>query len=116
MSDPIVKVIRNRRIALGLTQQQLSSAVGMSEKTYQRIEQGAADMKLSQYRVLIKALRMSDLDVSLDLIGTEGATAWDVAAAARVLLPSTRTHLVQSIMEEYQRKEAFFDVEVKIKK
>ncbi|WP_305817511.1 helix-turn-helix transcriptional regulator [Photobacterium leiognathi] len=116
MADPISIIIKNRRIHLGMTQSQLAENAGMSEKTYQRIEQGGADMRMSQYRALIKALNLSDLDVSLDLLEIETTTPWDVAAAARVLLPSTRMHLVKSIMEEWQRKEISFDMEFKIKK
>lgn len=76
----------------------------MSDKTYQRIEQGCSDMRLSQYRALINACQMTDLDVSLDLLGVESATAEDVASASRLLLPITRLRLVQSIIEEWQRK------------
>ncbi|WP_318515004.1 helix-turn-helix transcriptional regulator [Photobacterium leiognathi subsp. mandapamensis] len=116
MADPISIIIKNRRIHLGMTQHELAEKAGMSDKTYQRIEQGSTDMRMSQYRTLIKALHMSDLDVSLDLLEIESATAWDVAAAARVLLPSTRFHLVKSIMEEWQRKEVQVDIDVKVKK
>lgn len=116
MLDPISIIIKKRRISLGMTQHDLAEKAGISEKTYQRIEQGSTDMRLTQYRSLIKALHMSDLDVSLDLLEIETTTPWDVAAAARVLLPSTRFHLVKSIMEEWQRKEVQLDIDIKVKK
>lgn len=112
MADPISNIIKKRRLQLGLTQSQLAKRAGISDKTYQRIEQGFADMRLSQYRTLIKACQMSDLDVSLDLLGIESANTEDVAAASRLLLPITRLRLVQSIVEEWQRK-TFNDTKTK---
>lgn len=113
--EPIVSVIKNRRIEQGMNQKQLAAMSGMSEKTYQRIESGVADMRMSQYRSIINALRLSDLDVSLDLLHIDKTTPWDVAAAARVLLPQTRQSLVTSIMAEWQRKERQIDAILKIK-
>ncbi|WP_332839972.1 helix-turn-helix domain-containing protein [Photobacterium phosphoreum] len=104
IADPISNIIKKRRLQLGLTQSKLAKQAGMSDKTYQRIEQGCSDMRLSQYRALINACQMTDLDVSLDLLGVESATAEDVASASRLLLPITRLRLVQSIIEEWQRK------------
>ncbi|MCD9491078.1 helix-turn-helix domain-containing protein [Photobacterium phosphoreum] len=104
MADPISNIIKKRRQQLGLTQSQLAQRAGISDKTYQRIEQGCSDMRLSQYRSLITACQMTDLDVSLDLLGIDSANTEDVAAASRLLLPITRLRLVQSIVEEWQRK------------
>lgn len=98
--EPIVIVLKNRRKAAGMTQQQLADEANMSVKTLQRIEQGA-DMKLSQYRQVIDALGVADLDISLDMLEVEGTDPADVAAAARLLSPETRRDLVAIILREY---------------
>ncbi|MBD6969633.1 transcriptional regulator [Vibrio parahaemolyticus] len=77
---------------------------GVSLKTYQRIERGETDLKMSHYRNLIQNLKITDLDVSLDIIGVDMATPWDVAAAARTLPPEVRTVLVTLIMMMYRDK------------
>ncbi|HIF9551155.1 TPA: helix-turn-helix transcriptional regulator [Photobacterium damselae] len=114
--EPIVTVLKNRRIQKELTQEQLAKLANMSEKTYQRIEQGTSDLKMSQYRSILHALGITDLDVSLDLLDIEVTTPWDVAAAARVLLPQTRNNLVKSIMTEWQRAERLIDATLHLKK
>ena len=72
--------------------------IGVSLKTYQRIENGQTDMKMTHYRRLLEILQITELDLCLDMIGIEGATPWDVAAAARALPPDVRTVLVTLIM------------------
>ena len=114
LNEPIVIALRNRRVARELTQGQLASMAGMSEKTLQRIESGSSDLKISQYRALVSALSITDLDVSLDMLAVDTTTPWDVAAAARVLLPQTRHHLVASIMAEWQRTDRQLDATLKV--
>lgn len=111
----IVTIIKNRRIESRMTQKDLAEKVGMSEKTYQRIESGVADMRMSQYYSLIAALGLTDLDVVLDSFNVETVTPWDVAAAARLLLPQTRRNLVASIMSEWQRAEHQFNADIDFK-
>ncbi|WP_136487843.1 helix-turn-helix transcriptional regulator [Vibrio sp. H11] len=94
----LIKALVERRKSLGITQAVMAKKVGLSLKTYQRVEQGETDMKLSTYKAMIDELNITDLDVALDLIGIDGATPWDVAAAARVLPPDVRTVLVSLIM------------------
>lgn len=96
--EPIIKVLKSRREAAGLSQQQIADLAGMSKRTYQRIEQGDSDMKLSQYRAIIRALKATNLDISLDALELE-TTNWDVASAARGLPPTLRQHLVRLLME-----------------
>lgn len=43
-------------------------------------------------------LNVTELDLCLDVMGVEGSTPWDVAAAARTLPPDVRTILVTLIM------------------
>ncbi|WP_353762720.1 helix-turn-helix transcriptional regulator, partial [Shigella sonnei] len=76
----IVTAIKNRRVDANLTQKELADQVGMSEKTYQRLESGVADMKISQYYSILKALNITDLDIVLDTYDVDAATPWDVAA------------------------------------
>jgi transcriptional regulator with XRE-family HTH domain len=111
----IVIIIKNRRIDAGLTQKQLADKIGMSEKTYQRIESGVMDMRFSQYYAIIAALGATDLDIVLDSFDVDTATPWDVAAAARLLLPETRRNLVASIMAEWQRAEHQFNADIDLK-
>jgi len=87
-----------------LSQAQFASMAGVSLKTYQRIERGETDLKMSHYRSLIQNLKVTDLDISLDMLEVEGATPWDVAAAARTLPPEVRTVLVTMIMMIYRDK------------
>lgn len=105
MSHPIIKTLISRRIAANITQEQAAKMAGVSTKTYQRIEAGTSDIKLRNYTALIKALNITDLDVVLDTIGIDGATPWDVAAAARTLPPDARTAMVSMIMMIYRQRE-----------
>lgn len=103
--DPVVQAIKMRRERAGITQAALAERAGLSAKTYQRIEAGQADMRMSQYRALIRALRATDLDISLDMLGNREVTPWDVAAAARVLSADVRAVLIQLIMMIYQDRD-----------
>ncbi|HGF5004094.1 TPA: helix-turn-helix domain-containing protein [Vibrio parahaemolyticus] len=102
--DPLIQAIRKRREAAGVTQEEAAAMTGMSLKTYQRIENGLTELKMSHYRILIENLKVTDLDISLDMIGIHSATPWDVAAAARTLPPEIRTTLVTLIMMIYRDK------------
>lgn len=101
---PLIQAIKSRREASGLSQAQFAFMAGVSLKTYQRIERGETDLKMSHYRSLIQNLKVTDLDISLDMLEVEGATPWDVAAAARTLPPEVRTVLVTMIMMIYRDK------------
>lgn len=101
---PLIQALKSRREAAGLSQTQFAKMAGVSLKTYQRIERGETDLKMSHYRNLIQNLKITDLDVSLDIIGVDMATPWDVAAAARTLPPEVRTVLVTLIMMMYRDK------------
>lgn len=83
--DPIVQVITRRRKEAGMTRANIADIAGMSLKTYQRIERGESDMKLTQFRAILRALKITDLDVFLDSHGVENIHSADVAAASRLL-------------------------------
>lgn len=97
--DPIVDVIRHFRERKGVTQAALAKRTGMSPRTIQRIEAGETDMKLNQYRRVIDALEISDMDVSLALFTHEFVTAKDVAAVAKRLPFRVRRIVVKFLTE-----------------
>lgn len=102
--EPLINAIKKRREAAGLSQLQIADMIGVSLKTYQRIERGETEMKMSHYRILIEKLKTTDLDISLDMLGVDKTTPWDVAAAARTLPPEVRTVLVSLLMMIYRDK------------
>lgn len=102
--DPLIQALKARREAAGWTVKHTANMIGITSKTYGRIERGETDMKMSHYRILIDKLKVTDLDISLDMIGIDHATPWDVAAAARTLPPEVRTVLVSLIMMLYREK------------
>lgn len=102
--EPLINAIKKRRESAGLSQLQTADMIGVSLKTYQRIERGETEMKMSHYRILIEKLKTTDLDISLDMLGVDKTTPWDVAAAARTLPPEVRTVLVSLLMMIYRDK------------
>ncbi|HII4363138.1 TPA: helix-turn-helix transcriptional regulator [Vibrio parahaemolyticus] len=100
--DPLITALKERREAAGLSQKNIAEMIGVTLKTYQRIERGETDMKMSHYRTLVEKLKTTDLDISLDMLGVDKATPWDVAAAARTLPPEVRTALVSMLMILYR--------------
>lgn len=103
--DPLIEAIKQRREAAGLSQKDIANLIGVTLKTYGRMERGETEMKLSHYRKIVEKLKTTDLDISLDMIGIQKGTPWDVAAAARTLPPEVRTALVSLIMIIYRSKE-----------
>ncbi|MBO0165044.1 helix-turn-helix transcriptional regulator [Vibrio alginolyticus] len=100
--EPLITALKERRKAAGLTQKNIAEMIGVTLKTYQRIERGETDMKMSHYRILVEKLKTTDLDISLDMLGIDKTTPWDVAAAARTLPPEVRTALVSMLMILYR--------------
>ncbi|WP_000119695.1 helix-turn-helix domain-containing protein [Vibrio mimicus] len=100
--EPLIKALKERREAIGYSQEMMADRIGISLKTYQRIEKGDTDMKMSHYRKMVEQLKTTDLDISLDMLGIDRTTPWDVAAAARTLPPEVRTALVSLIMMLYR--------------
>lgn len=84
-----------RRKEYGLSREQVSQMAGMSVKTYQRIERGESDLKLSQYRAILRSLNLTDLDISLDIREVEHVTENDLVTIARLLSPEAQALLVR---------------------
>jgi len=100
--EPIVIAIMKRRKVAGFSQEKMASIAGMSLKTYQRIERGETDIKLSQYRSLIRALGVTDLDIALDTLDVDEVAPESVAAATRVLSDEARQLLVKLILKVHK--------------
>ena len=98
MIDPIVQVLINRRKLANISRAEITEIAGMSLKTYQRIERGESDMKLSQYRSIVRALNLTDLDIALDIIGIQTTTSADLVAACRLLNRDAQSALIRFIM------------------
>ena len=97
-NEPIVMAIVERRKRANLSQEKLSSMAGMSLKTYQRIERGEADIKMSQYRSLTRSLAISDLGLVMDTLDASQTTVNDVAAVSRLLTDKQRKLLIKLIL------------------
>ncbi len=93
--DPIIKTLLKRRKEYGFSRAQIAPIAGMSVKTYQRIERGESDLKLSQYRSILRVLNISDLDIALDVRGVEQITENDLTTIARLLSPEAQSLLVR---------------------
>lgn len=96
--ENFIAAVKKRREVAQISQEQAAESIGLSLKTYQRIENGQTDIKMTHYRRLLKMLNVTELDLCLDVMAVNGATPWDVAAAARTLPPDVRTVLVTLIM------------------
>ncbi|MCG6268277.1 helix-turn-helix domain-containing protein [Vibrio furnissii] len=103
-TDPLILALKARREAAGWSQEKAASMIGITSKTYARIERGETDIKMSHYRKLLDQLKVTSLDITLDMMSVDPATPWDVAAAARTLPPEARTVLVSLIMILYRTK------------
>lgn len=97
-NEPIVMAIIERRKRANLSQEKLAFMAGMSLKTYQRIERGEADIKMSQYRSLTRSLALTDLDLVMDTLEASETSAEDVAAVSRLLSDEQRKLLVKLIL------------------
>ena len=95
--DPLIEVLIARRKERGMSRGQMAKIAGMSEKTYQRIERGESDLKLSQYRSILRTLNLNDLDIALDARGVGNISASDVVSAARLLSPEAQSMLTKLI-------------------
>lgn len=98
MIDPIVTVLTTRRKSANMTRAEMADIAGMSLKTYQRIERGESDMKLSQFRAIIRALDLTELDIALDIKGIQPATASDLVAACRLLNHDAQRSLMRFLL------------------
>ncbi|GEM76576.1 helix-turn-helix transcriptional regulator [Vibrio sagamiensis] len=100
--DPLIEVLIARRKALNLSREKMANIAGMSTKTYQRIERGESDLKLSQYRSILRALNLTDIDIALDIKGVSNVVAEDIVAASRLLPPEAQYLLVRLIFMTFK--------------
>lgn len=104
--DPIIEVLTQRRKEQGISREKIAQSAGMSLKTYQRIERGESDMKLSQYRSILRALHLTDLDIALDIRDIQHVVAEDVLSAARLLSPDAQALLTKLIFLVHKESKA----------
>ncbi|MDK9777394.1 MULTISPECIES: helix-turn-helix domain-containing protein [Vibrio] len=104
--DPIIEVLTQRRKEQGISREKMAQSAGMSLKTYQRIERGESDMKLSQYRSILRALHLTDLDIALDIRDIQHVVAEDVLSAARLLSPDAQALLTKLIFLVHKESKA----------
>jgi len=97
-TDPFLSVLLSEAEAQNLAKPERAKLALVSDKTWQRIENGTSDIKLRHFSALMKGLRLTPLDIALRMEGIKETTAYDVAAAAKVLPPEARTMLVNLIM------------------
>ncbi|MDG2664605.1 transcriptional regulator, partial [Vibrio parahaemolyticus] len=81
-----------------------ANIAGRSVKTYQRIERGESDLKLSQYRAILRSLHLTDLDIALDVRDVQHVTANDLTAVARLLSPEAQSLLVRLLSLVLEQK------------
>ncbi|MDW1813726.1 transcriptional regulator, partial [Vibrio sp. Vb2362] len=68
---------------------------------------GESDLKLSQYRAILRSLHLTDLDIALDVRDVQHVTANDLTAVARLLSPEAQSLLVRLlslILEQKNKK------------
>ncbi|EJU9972709.1 helix-turn-helix transcriptional regulator [Vibrio alginolyticus] len=102
--DPIIQALIARRKSNGLSREKMANIAGMSVKTYQRIERGESDLKLSQYRAILRSLHLTDLDIALDVRDVQHVTANDLTAVARLLSPEAQSLLVRLLSLVLEQK------------
>lgn len=59
MTDPLIVRLRERRLALGLSQRAVAAAVGIGHGHLSRIETGGVDPKMSTVRRLAEVLDLA---------------------------------------------------------
>jgi transcriptional regulator with XRE-family HTH domain len=59
----IYKLIRERRIALGISQEQIAKAIGTRQPNYNSMERGANDIKLSTFLKILAALKIDNTKI-----------------------------------------------------
>ena len=99
LMEPIITVIMERRKQAGLSQEKVAKLAGMSTKTYQRIERGESDLKLSQYRAILRTLNMTHLDVAMDELSVRKVESDDLVSAVRLLDKESKLLLIRFILQ-----------------
>lgn len=96
--DLIIHALRIRRQEAGFSREKIANIAGMSKRTYDRIERGESDIKISQYCAIVRELGLSNLDLFLDILNIEKPSAEDMTAVSRLLSADARRLLIQLII------------------
>ncbi|MBN3492049.1 helix-turn-helix domain-containing protein [Vibrio neptunius] len=93
--EPIVEYLVQLRMTKRETQEQIATQTGISLSSYQRIEQGNRDPRLSELKVLLEYYNVTWLDVAWAELGKRSISEIDLAAAMK----HVPAHIRQPILE-----------------
>ncbi|RSD31972.1 helix-turn-helix domain-containing protein [Vibrio pectenicida] len=96
-NDPIIEYLVHLRVSKRVTQQQISDATGIKLSTYQRLERGERDPKLSELKSLFKYYEVTWLDFAWVELGKRQAHDADLAAAMKQLPEHIRKPIIDLI-------------------
>lgn len=97
--DPLVWALRKERLRRGLSYGQLAQLSGLSVSTIKRIESGRSDIRLSQYRQLVRALGVSDLDMTISAMDYHPDGIPDMSAALRMIPRPQRDIMIRAVLD-----------------
>lgn len=58
------KILKSKRILIGMTQKELAQSIGISEKSYNHKEQNKIEFKLNEIIIIAKELKLSLIEVN----------------------------------------------------
>lgn len=100
----LMVAIKRRRENLLLTQQDMADLIGVSRRHYVRCESGKSELRLSQFAAALRVLKITYLDLALDMMNLEPVSPEDVTASARTLSPSARKSLIKFLLDNWKDK------------
>lgn len=103
MYPELVIALKKRRVRCGLTIKMLAEKSGINYRALREIEALKRDMKLGEYKAVIRALGVTDLDISLDMMDIADINDREAAAIMRLLSAEGRKLLVDFIATEYKK-------------
>ncbi|GLT18033.1 transcriptional regulator [Vibrio zhanjiangensis] len=95
--EPIIEYLVHLRVSKRVTQQQIAVAVGIKLSTYQRLERGERDPKLSELKSLFKYHSVTWLDFAYLELGKRPIYDPDLAAAIKQLPDHLRKPILDLI-------------------
>nr|WP_274534872.1 helix-turn-helix transcriptional regulator [Salinivibrio kushneri] len=93
--DPAILFFIRQRIVYKMTQQDVAHQAGIPFRTYQRLETGQAELKMSQFRKLCRLYNVTSVDVALGELQFRRRYAADVASVAATLPFEVREHFLK---------------------
>lgn len=97
--DPLVWALRHERLNQRISYAELAKQTGISVSTLKRLESGRVELKLKQYRALLAALKVSDIDMTLRAEGFRPGGEIDVSAALRMIPQPQRDILIRAVLD-----------------